>query len=160
MKITDTYRLTAICLLILGLNSGIFAIGDSVGEGMTDPLIQRRLDRFVADNYTESYDQFMKSSKFYQQVIYIPNETFRFYPFESRIARPSLINWAFIRNPIADFIDRIPYEEYFEFLDQYYLSDITVFNISNWGNLRINLNDLAQGDYFMKLNINFYRPRR
>lgn len=146
-------------LLLINCAVALFAEEDAFADTRYD-ITQRQLDRYLRLNYEESYNQFLRSSRFFDSLALLPAERFRFYSFESRLVRPSFVRLDFISNPLIDFFDYIPYEEYYDLFDQYYLSDITLFSLNSWGDIRINLSDMAQGDYFMKLRINLIRPRR
>ncbi|MBW6515343.1 MAG: hypothetical protein K0B81_01845 [Candidatus Cloacimonetes bacterium] len=147
------------CLIVLVICPFVYATIEINNEVYFEDLTKRQLERYLQKNYHDSYDQFVKSSIFYDFMTFNYQESYKFYHFETRIIRSSFFNLDFLTKPFNNFFEMIPYEDYYDIFDQYYLSDIEILSLSDWGKLRINLSDLTQGDYFMKLNINFFRIR-
>lgn len=146
-----------ICLL---LHSEPYLSFEENDQSGIDDLTIRQLSRYLLLNYGESYEEYRTSSLFYSGYLALPGRDFRFYPFETRVIRNVLPDLGFFREPLNNLIDYIPYEEYYQFIDQYYLRDLPIVTFGDRARLKINFNDLVQGDYFMKLNIDLYRARR
>jgi hypothetical protein len=126
----------------------------------TSNLTERQLERLMMLNYEESFNRFGRSSLFYTTAPYRSLNRYRSYSFETRFIRSFLPDMRMFSEPLQDFLDYIPYRDYYAFVDQYYLSDIMVLDIKQWGDIRINVKDLTQGDYFLKINLFLFRSQR
>ncbi len=120
-------------------------------------LTERQLNRLVMLNYEKSYRNFLRRNMSYSPMKGLPWSSFRLSSLESKLRFSFLPDMKRFTDPIIDFIDYIPYEEYFIFIDNYYLNDIKIITFGDWADLRINLKDMTRGDYFMKLNIDLFR---
>ena len=151
-------KIVVIILVLVPLSSGVFSTPNLDEDCITLPcLTERQLQRQISYSFEESLSRFLRSSVFYDQPLYPTEQELRSFPVNRGIFASFLDDDDLIGNALGNFNDIIPFEDYLFLFDRYLMRDIKLVSVKDFGNLRINLNRLAQGDYFMRLQIDFSR---
>ena len=62
-----------------------------------------------------------------------------------------------LKEPFLIVQDYIPFEQYYNLYEQYYLDDIHLFSLTSYDRIKFNMRALSRGGYFLKLSLPFHR---
>jgi|GEM_PF-4930229 hypothetical protein len=111
--------------------------------------------RFFLDMNPDRHDVWNRD--FYSSEFRVPGILFNSSATNLRIDSKRSNNWNSLTGSLSGVFDFIPYDDYISLIDQYYLNDLTLMSFRDRLDLKVNLNHLVKGDYFMKLNVNLIR---
>jgi hypothetical protein len=125
--------------------------------GKERDIFTKKMEIFMNDNWELHYGQFIRSSSFYYTGMVYPDTVSKISANSSKTGTNETPKWGSLARPLGRVLDFLPYEDYIRIVDQYYLSDLTLMSYRDWLKIDVNFNDLTQGNYFLKFNINLIR---
>jgi hypothetical protein len=131
---------------------------DDKDSGDEYDFTTRRLEEKFQSTFFKDLPQIVYHNRFPDLKFNFPNKSYRTY---SPISLPMSFlshHFKFFKESYLVASDYIPFDYYLSMYEQYYVDDIHLISFTPYDSININLRNLSQGSYFLKINIPLHKP--